>query len=268
MGFKNFIQHIFNVVKDQPDSRDSVLRSVPAAVASSLPTSADLTPWTGTVKNQGPLGACTAHAVTSMRELLYKKYYQFEKDQAADPKTFRLSPLYQYAIERQLEGDFNVDNGAQSRSMFLALTQFGGLLESEDPYDPKNVFSVPSITQINKAAYQHVSYHRVLTVDDARSVLASGYPLTVGMPVFESFESDAVAASGLVPVPGLEEKNVGGHELLVVAYDDVKKAFKLQNSYGPGWGLAGFCWLPYAYFDSPLVNGGYDLWTAHLGKPW
>ena len=53
-----------------------------------------------------------------------------------------------------------------------------------------------------------------------KAVLAAGFPFVFGFTVYESFESDAVAKSGMVEMPGETESVVGGHAVMAVGYDD------------------------------------------------
>jgi C1A family cysteine protease len=51
---------------------------------------------------------------------------------------------------------------------------------------------------------------------------------------------------------------------VAVGFDDAKRirswkgALLVRNSWGPGWGDAGYGWLPYAYVDRGLAA---DFWT-------
>ena len=54
------------------------------------------------------------------------------------------------------------------------------------------------------------------------------------LTVYQSFESDAVAKSGDVPMPGPSEKIMGGHAVVAVGYDDSTQRFIVRNSWGPG----------------------------------
>jgi C1A family cysteine protease len=259
--------HVLNVVKDKLDHRDHLA----APVGVTLPISGDLSAFLGPVKNQGALGSCTAHAGTELREFLYRKFYSLEFDKTVPTAQFQLSPLFQYAMERIAEGDFSVDNGAQSRTIFQVMAAHGCCLATQDPYIEADVFVQPTAAQLADATpYQHISYHRCLTVDIVKSTLANGYCTTVGIPVFNSFESAAVAQTGLVPVPTATDPNIGGHEMLIFGYDDTKNvlghvgAFHVRNSWGEGWGEQGNCWIPYDYFTAAPVAGQFDFWTASL----
>ena len=73
------------------------------------------------------------------------------------------------------------------------------------------------------------------TVEQLKGCLADGFPFVFGISVYESFESDAVAKTGTVPMPKQTEKNLGGHAILAVGYDDRKKRFIIRNSWGTPW---------------------------------
>jgi C1A family cysteine protease len=92
-----------------------------------------------------------------------------------------------------------------------------------------------------------------------KTCLASGFPIVVGISVYSSFESQAVATSGNVPMPNInKEQCLGGHAVLVVGYDDTSKHWIMRNSWGTSWGMAGYFTLPYMYLlDSNLAS---DLW--------
>ncbi len=41
----------------------------------------------------------------------------------------------------------------------------------------------------------------------------------------------------------------GTHCITLVGYDDTKKAWLMRNSWGTGWGMAGYCWIGYGQAD-------------------
>jgi C1A family cysteine protease len=89
--------------------------------------------------------------------------------------------------------------------------------------------------------------------------LASGYPFVFGFTVYESFESEAVASTGVVPMPASGERTVGDHAVVAVGYDDAKRNFIVRNSWGSDWGDKGYFYMPYEY----LMASDYadDFWT-------
>jgi len=89
--------------------------------------------------------------------------------------------------------------------------------------------------------------------------LAEGYPFVFGFTVYESFESPAVAKTGVLDMPKPQEKTLGGHAVMAVGYDDKAKRFLVRNSWGSDWGLKGYFTIPYDYLDSR--NLADDFWT-------
>src|ERR1700678_1881450 len=72
-------------------------------------------------------------------------------------------------------------------------------------------------------------------------------PYVFGFTVYESFESDAVAKSGIVPMPSSTETVLGGHAVMAVGYNDASQRFLVRNSWGSGWGMGGYFTIPYKY---------------------
>jgi C1A family cysteine protease len=95
-----------------------------------------------------------------------------------------------------------------------------------------------------------------------RGCLASGYPFVFGFTVYESFESQDVAKTGVVPMPSPNEQTVGGHAVLAVGYDDSQQRFIVRNSWGPDWGMKGYFTIPYAYLTQSNLSD--DFWTIRL----
>jgi C1A family cysteine protease len=62
-----------------------------------------------------------------------------------------------------------------------------------------------------------------------------------------------------VPMPKPKEKQLGGHAVLAVGYDDATERFLVRNSWGPKWALAGYFTMPYAYVTDDNLSD--DFWT-------
>jgi C1A family cysteine protease len=100
------------------------------------------------------------------------------------------------------------------------------------------------------------------TLPQLKGCLASGSPVVFGFSVYESFESAAVAKTGTMPMPKPSEKQLGGHAVLAVGYDDAQERVIIRNSWGTGWGKKGCFTMPYAYItDDNLCD---DFWTIRL----
>lgn len=242
--------------KSPPDHRDFGAASAPLAKA--LPSVVDLSNYCGPVFDQGNEGSCTANAGAGNFEFLLRKFHNDDTI---------LSRAFLYYQERLLDGSIGEgDCGSTGRSSCKAMNKFGVCAESDMPYVAGSFDLAPSAAQL-AAARKFVSgaYHALNTVADIKSCLASGFPALLGFVVYESFEM-GWSTPGYMPIPKPTEEILGGHETLIIGYDDSKSACLVRNSWGTSWGLNGNFWFPYSALADPNVFE--ESWIQHLGKPW
>jgi C1A family cysteine protease len=241
-------------VPDLPDKRDRMFQ-VPEQTTV-LPPLVDLRIQCPAVYDQGPLGSCTAQAIGAALE------FDQIKQQIATP--FVPSRLFIYYNERVIEGTVNEDAGAMIRDGMKSVAAQGAPHETLWPYVLQKFRTKPK-APVYKDGLLHraLLYRRLMpTLDQLRGCLASGFPFVFGFSVYESFESDAVALSGTVPMPTADEALLGGHAVLAVGYDDASSRVIVRNSWGTDWGMAGYFTMPYAYLlDANLAD---DFWTVTL----
>ena len=235
-----------------PDSRDLVFEA-PRDLLSSLPSEVDLRPGCPPVYDQGDLGSCTANATAAL--------VQFVRAKDALPD-FVPSRLFIYWHEREIEGTTGYDAGAQLRDGIKTVATKGVCPEPDWPYDPTLLTVCPSSAAFGAAWHDMAVRYRAVpqTVAQMKACIAQGYPFMFGFTVYGSFESDAVAQSGTVPMPSAGEPVLGGHAVAAVGYDDAAQRFIVRNSWGASWGDHGYCFMPYAYLaDGNLAS---DFWTV------
>lgn len=238
---------------DVPDQRDLVFA---AARVGTLPPSVDLRPACPPVYDQGQLGSCTANAIGAA--------IQYEQIRQKEAKPFAPSRLFIYYNERVMEHTVGQDAGAQIRDGMKSVNKIGACPETDWPYVIANFTRKPPPGAFKDAPLgKAVSYQRVIqTLDQMKGCLAAGFPIVLGISVYESFESQQVAKSGVVPMPANREKLLGGHAILAVGYHDTDQRFIMRNSWGTSWGMKGYFTIPYAYLtDSNLCD---DLWTIQM----
>lgn len=215
------------------------------ATGIATPQSVDLRPKMPPVWDQGQLGSCTAFALTAAMAFLHDG--------------FEGSQLWLYYKERVAEGDVHQDAGAQIRDGIKVLAKLGLPPEADWPYLVSKFAKAPPAKANRDARHNLVAqYQRLTGPTDYRACLAAGSPFVVGISVFESFESDAVAKTGDVPMPEPHEKLIGGHAICVVGYE-ADGRYIVRNSWGPDWGDAGYFRLPAAYLASSDLAT--DAWT-------
>jgi C1A family cysteine protease len=197
-------------------------------------------------------GTCTANAATAA--LTYEQL-------KLGHKPFAFSRLFVYYNERVLEHTENSDAGAMNRSAVKVLNKIGACSEIAWPYDLTKMLHRPYSSTYNAALHHRcVGYRRVAVNEHAvKTAVFSDYPVIIGLSIYEYFESDTVARSGVVPMPNLrEEKLLGGHAVLLMGYDDDTQQFLVRNSWGTKWGVHGYFHIPYDYVCNPELAD--DFW--------
>jgi C1A family cysteine protease len=172
-------------------------------------------------------------------------------DEAKSKPEFTTSRLFVYYNQRVIEGTVNSDSGAQIRDGFKVVAKDGDCPESEWPYDIAKVTDRPSARYYKDARkYRAVQYQRLVqNLNQMKGCLASGYPFVYGFTVYESFESQQVAQTGIFPMPAPGEQVLGGHAVLAVGYDDSQHRFIVRNSWGTAWGDARLLHCALCLFD-------------------
>jgi C1A family cysteine protease len=222
--------------------------------AAALPSLVDMRPQCPAIYDQGQLGSCTGNAWAGLVEFLLLKQ---------ESTDFIPSRLFIYYNERVLENDTAQDAGAAISDGANVVSNEGCPNETLWPYD---ITAYPE--QPPQNVYQDGLKHFAFVVQQVqqdltsmKEVVASGLPIVVGFTVYQSFESDQVTETGIVPMPGHHEKVVGGHAVVVVGYDDSQSRFIVRNSWGTQWGLQGYFLMPYAYLTNHRLSS--DFWSAN-----
>ncbi len=242
----NRIQY-YGWLPDIPDQRDFLYTGIRPALR--LPKTVDLRPYCSTVEDQGALGSCTANALAGNLEFL---------DEKASPGWTDVSRLFIYYNERLVEGTVSSDSGAMLRDGIKTLRKYGVCSESIWLYDIAQ-FAVKPAKNCYADAKKYViqSYYRLNSHTERLVCLADGYPFVFGFAVYESFESEQTAKTGVVSLPKKGERMVGGHAVMAVGFDEKARRFLVRNSWGASWGMGGYFTMPYAYLET-LAD---DFWT-------
>jgi C1A family cysteine protease len=244
---------------DRPDHRDFWLHEhIALPTAATLPAAVDLR-TTGNLDDpifdQGQIGSCTANAIASA--LMYVQRAT-KLEQHITPARLAL-----YYWERAIENSTRDDAGAELRDgLKVVAGQPGYVDEAEWPYDIARFAQAPPQAVVDEAARDKATkYMRVqVTATSMKQALAAGFPVAIGFDAFAAIESAEVASTGVLPAPGRGESPVGGHAVLLVGYDDAARTWLCRNSWGDGWGQAGYFTAPYGYLDSPTYAS--DFWVV------
>jgi C1A family cysteine protease len=211
-----------------------------SAIANAYPETASLVSRCPTPYDQGTLGSCTANAIAAAIDLV------------KTDKSFKPSRLFIYQNESLVEHSKLVDHGADDMDGLVYISKKGVCSETTWPYNTKKFKVKPPKMAYNEAK-KHICSGIISIPKDANFInnikaqIAKGYPVLVGLTLFNSVEVPAVAKTGIISMPLASEKVIGGHEMLAVAYDST--TITCLNSWGQDWGDKGFAHFPIAYVD-------------------
>lgn len=232
----------------QPDDSRDLRFAVSAPVK--LPSEVNLSIGMGPILDQGKLGSCTANAIATAI---------FHARSKRD-KIFQASRLFIYYNERAMIGTVNEDSGAYIRDGFKSIAKQGAPYEKQWPYDIARFREKPP-AEVYTAALENqaIKYYAVRpTVEAVKEALAAGYSVVFGFLVFESFFK-ITKKKPRQPMPKAGEQVMGGHAVIVAGYNNRRRAFKVQNSWGYNWGQNGTYWMPYTYLsDTDYCS---DFWV-------
>jgi C1A family cysteine protease len=238
-----------------PDARDKVY----APRLDSAPPEYDLRPSMPPVYDQGQLGSCTGNAIAGAME--------YERDRQGLPD-FVPSRLFVYYNERALEGTVATDAGAAIRDGIKVVNTDGVCAETLWPYDI-GMFAVkpPQRCYVAATTDTAVEYEAVQTLGDLKDAVASNLSVVFGFTVHQSFESQAVAQTGVMPLPERGDPVVGGHAVVAVGYSDPKGQIIVRNSWGASLGDHGYFYMPYQYLTGSKVSvDSSPISHAHLAS--
>lgn len=241
-----------------PSLKDSNRPKFSLVAPETLPPSVNLVnAFQPPIYNQLELGSCVSNGTA--RAIQYDRAKQGEWSPVP-------SRLFIYYNARVLEGDPGQDAGCSVADAVAVLRTQGVCPENKWPYRIGQFAVRPP-----RVAYDWAAGMAALNVETVpenalsiKTVLAAGIPVIIGVTLFESFESDQVANTGIVPMPAADEAIVGGHCMVIVGFSDDTQDFLTANSWGTDWGQQGYCQMPYAYFGA---NGYCDeAWAIYTTK--
>lgn len=257
---------------------------------SSLPTfSLRTSPYMPPVVNQGSaLQTCVPCAVTNAI-----KFYDNRNGIIRDYR----SRIYIFYYSRILDKTPGQNVGVTMPSVSTSISNYGIPSELLTPYPNITIPDQVQLAQANKIptrpAYADAKKNtfvkfKVVSTDlrSIKDILAVKkypivcvirvftVPITPGSKTYVKSLTYAQTNGGNIPYPGTCYLRPGvtdptfkacylkdGHCLLIVGWDDVRKVFIVQNSYGTAWGNGGYGTIPYAYITN--ANLASRLYTMY-----
>jgi C1A family cysteine protease len=220
-----------------------------------VPIRVDLREEMPPVLDQKNCGSCASNATSNALRHLLKK----EKLPEFQPSRLYLYWNTRVNIEHSPPKE---DTGVCIRDVCKAIQKYHACDENIWPYDTSK-FSIPPPLNAYRNANLHKEIKYAYVPQDLniiKKTIASGYPIVIGIQIYDSFETEEVIKTGIVPMPNVENETcLGGHAILLTSYNDLTKTFIIQNSWGESVGEKGYFHVPYDYVLNPAL--ACDFWV-------
>jgi hypothetical protein len=219
----------------------------PPEFRDALPARIDLSATVPPPGDQGQTGSCASWATT------YGAGSQAVR-RAGLGSALKLAPSFTY---NKLSGDAFCLAGTRASATLDMLRDVGGLPFAEFVFDGGWCGRLPTAAELQRAAMYRIkawSKFDARVVEAVKAQLARGVPVIFDMhpnDQFQKFKGD-----GVLDIPGV--MTGFGHAMIAIGYDDARKAFRIQNSWGRGFGDGGYAWLSYEFW-SRNVQVGYVI---------
>ena len=234
--------------RDPRDYEKSVLAKL------MLPSEIDYTPHVPPIKHQGNIGSCGSHAAATGLEMLQN----MKEKRWAIP----LSELFHYYVVRSADYENTLpnDSGQHGRQAMKVMHQMGITPEKLYPYETYNYNIQPRLWTLVKSMarfWKITRYERCYSLQAIKTALKEKKAVWLGVPVRRNIYD--YKTGNLTYNKNFNA--LGGHAMLVCGYNDEKKALRLANSWGTGWGEKGYAWMSYDYL---YKVEWFDAWAFDL----
>ncbi|MGA8499117.1 MAG: C1 family peptidase, partial [Xanthobacteraceae bacterium] len=203
-----------------------------AAASSAPPASVDWRsrfgwPWLTNIKDQGQCESCWVFSAVGVVEAMTR--------------------IEHCVWSLRSEGDVHDGLGASCGQTGGPATALNWIQSNgvADPgcwaYEESNLKYTPTADREGRTV-KIDGYVTLNTIEDQKNWLDAVGPISACFEVYEDFWY-GTDVSGVYSQ--LSDTAEGGHCIVIVGYDDSKKAWLMRNSWGTGWGNAGYCWFGY-----------------------
>ena len=239
---------------------------------SGLPSSKDWTKYAPAVGNQGSYGTCvawaTGYGLKTTLNNIDNNYTSYRSN-----AFYQTSPIDLWHLMRSNYSSSTSTKcgGSSFDPAFKVMIDKGVATMSTKPFTGQKMTcdgATPTGSSSNKlGAYRLVAYTSELSgsgsygmsVANLKSKLNEG-PLVVGAKLGESFMRWNSSATITSDDPDSYNGGHAYHAMMIVGYDDSRRAFRIQNSWGTSeWGDNGYIWVGYDHF---VKNFAFGVWSA------
>ncbi|TGN14505.1 C1 family peptidase [Leptospira ilyithenensis] len=169
------------------------------------------------------------------------------------------SPAYIY---NQLNG--GKDSGASLLEGLILAQSRGSVPLKEMNYTPSQFRSKPGANLIELG--RETRFARIFKIDSnelfhLKHSISRRNPVVISFLTYENF----LEAHGPAVYQSASGELLGAQSLVLIGYDDDKKAFRVWNSWGREWGDSGYLWISYSLIQK-LTRAAYTVVPATDSK--
>lgn len=167
---------------------------------------------------------------------------------------YDISELFGYFEGRKMRGWIDTDSGSYLRDAMDVWSKVGAPDEQYWPYDvSKFKLQPPQSAYANALDHQVTRYVKIPDGNDDAidAVLAAGYPVCFGIPIYSNFPM----GNGVGVIPNPTGQVIGGHAMMWIGYNKNTRMRPTLNQWGEGWGEGGIAQMSYDY-----SHQAQDLW--------
>jgi hypothetical protein len=219
--------------------------TVPMSATTVLPTSVNLRAYAVPVGNQGAVGSCVTWAIN------YGMLGWYSKKLGRIGQPF--APMFTYSQIHVGGGD----NGSYPTDALAVAQSQGSDTKAHYSHGDFDWRDTPNAGEVANAAHWKISGYQTLfvgassaSVNAIKTALAASHPVAITIPVRPGFDNMGHATTSV------DNDTTGGirgyHEVLALGYDAA--GVVIQNSWGTGWGAAGFGKLSWSVVTKDVVE--------------
>jgi hypothetical protein len=210
--------------------------------------SIDYSQFVRAIRDGGSEGSVVGQALASAMEIQIKRTLH---------QDVNISARYIYYAARQVEGTTSMDSGAVIKDAINVLAKEGAVEESVWPYKAGQYQAKPPVTVATATRWKITQVRPLKDLDEIKRAMATDGPVVAGIEVYQEAMSPQTAKTGVFQLPQKSSQLVGGHAVVLVAYDDQRKEFKFANDWGAAWGDRGYGYLSEQY----VKQHSSDCWS-------
>lgn len=251
-------RHGLGLIRTTPPRVSAAEKSTVHAEAASLPASVDLTSHAMPAGNQGAVGSCAAWAAD------YTALGYWENKQGIPGGG--LAPMYTYSqvtgghdVGSTIEGNLRIDE----QGVDDQIDYYQGNYDYRDmPTAGEKADAVNwKLTGFSDLPIQ-MSSSSTVTQQSIETALAAGLPVVIGIPVYDNFFSVGSANQGYYA--GVSGNFEGNHAVTALGYN--AQGLVIENSWGTGWGNAGWATLSWSFVNGDVFDA-VSVSPLHSGQP-